>query len=50
MRSVPLSVLQGYNVGDVPNNEGDLIQSVLQNKEARFNSADLNVAYRMKVN
>ncbi|KAF5828119.1 magnesium protoporphyrin chelatase [Dunaliella salina] len=40
---------QGYNVGDVPNNEGDLIQSVLQSREARFNSADLNVAYRMKV-
>lgn len=36
-------------MGDVPNNEGDLIQSVLQDKEARFNSADLNIAYRMKV-
>lgn len=36
-------------MGDIPNNEGDLIQSVLQNKEARFNSADLNIAYRMKV-
>lgn len=40
---------QGYDVGEMPANEGELIQSVLQNKEAKFNSADLNIAYRMKV-
>lgn len=27
----------------------ELIQSVLQAKEAKFNSADLNIAYRMPV-
>lgn len=40
---------QGYDVGPIPNNETELIQSVLQSKEAKYNSADLNVAYRMKV-
>jgi hypothetical protein len=29
--------------------EMELIQSVLQAKEAKFNSADLNIAYRMPV-
>jgi hypothetical protein len=37
---------EGYDVGQLPSNEGELIQSVLQAKEARFNSSDLNVAYR----
>jgi magnesium chelatase subunit H len=41
--------VQGYDVGDMPGSEGELIQSVLNNKEAKFNSADLNVAYRMNV-
>ena len=36
-------------VGDIPNNEEALINSVLNDGEARFNSADLNVAYKMTV-
>jgi magnesium chelatase subunit H len=40
---------KGYDVGPMPMSETDLIQSVLQSKEAKFNSSDLNVAYRMKV-
>lgn len=39
----------GYNVGELPAEEGDLIKSVLNDAEARFNSADLNVAYKMSV-
>ncbi|KIY91918.1 magnesium chelatase subunit H [Monoraphidium neglectum] len=38
---------EGYNVGSLPMNETELIQSVLQAKEAKFNSSDLNIAYRM---
>ena len=37
---------EGYDVGQLPGNETELIQSVLQAKEARFNSSDLNIAYR----
>ncbi|KAK9861790.1 hypothetical protein WJX84_009539 [Apatococcus fuscideae] len=40
---------QGYDVGKLPETSDQLIQSVLQQEEARFNSADLNVAYRMGV-
>lgn len=40
---------KGYDVGDVPATEEDLIKSVLNQSEARFNSADLNIAYRMNV-
>ena len=40
---------KGYDVGDVPATEEDLIKSVLNQQEARFNSADLNIAYRMNV-
>ncbi|KAK9814827.1 hypothetical protein WJX72_012187 [[Myrmecia] bisecta] len=40
---------QGYNVGEIPADETALINSVLNQEEARFNSADLNVAYRMPV-
>ncbi|PNH11098.1 Magnesium-chelatase subunit ChlH, chloroplastic [Tetrabaena socialis] len=40
---------EGYDVGALPPNETDLIQSILTQKEARFNSADLNIAYKMKV-
>ena len=36
-------------VGTIPRNEEELIKSVLNDGEARFNSADLNVAYRMSV-
>lgn len=39
----------GYDVGQLPGNDMELIQSVLQAKEAKFNSADLNIAYRMPV-
>ena len=40
---------EGYDVGVLPGSEDELIQSVLTDKEARFNSSDLNVAYRMPV-
>jgi len=39
----------GYDVGELPDNEGDLIESVLSDKEAQFNSPDLNIAYKMSV-
>ncbi len=39
----------GYDVGKIPEEEGDLIKSVLNDETARFNSADLNVAYKMDV-
>ena len=39
----------GYDVGRLPEEEGDLIKSVLNDETARFNSADLNVAYKMDV-
>ena len=39
----------GYNVGDLPRNETELIEGVLHDKEAKFASPDLNVAYRMSV-
>ena len=41
--------IDGYNVGDLPRNEGDLIESVLHDKEAKFASPDLNIAYKMSV-
>ncbi|RMZ52027.1 hypothetical protein APUTEX25_001221 [Auxenochlorella protothecoides] len=40
---------EGYDVGDMPADEKTLMESVLNQEEARFNSADLNVAYRMSV-
>lgn len=40
---------EGYDVGPLPPSEESLIQSVLTEKEARFNSADLHIAYKMKV-
>ena len=39
----------GYNVGDLPRTDTELIESVLHDKEAKFASPDLNVAYRMSV-
>jgi magnesium chelatase subunit H len=39
----------GYDVGDAPESSGDIMQSVLADPEARYNSADMNVAYRMPV-
>ena len=44
---VPGRPQDGYNVGDLPANEEALIQQVLQQSEARYNSADLNIAYKM---
>ena len=41
--------VDGYNVGDLPRNETELIESVLHDKEAKFASPDLNIAYRMPV-
>jgi magnesium chelatase subunit H len=37
----------GYDIGDCPENEGDLINSVLNDKEAKFASPDLNIEHRM---
>lgn len=39
----------GYDIGVMPSSEDELIQSILTQKEARFNSADLNIAYKMPV-
>eukprot|EP00775_Hariotina_reticulata_P013861 gene13861-13983_t len=39
----------GYDVGELPSNDTELIQSVLTQKEAKFNSTDLNIAYKMPV-
>ena len=39
----------GYDVGEVPEDESALMQSVLNDPEAKYNSADLNVAYKMSV-
>ncbi|WIA33976.1 hypothetical protein OEZ86_007071 [Tetradesmus obliquus] len=39
----------GYDVGNLPANDMELIQSVLTQKEAKFNSTDLNIAYKMPV-
>ena len=48
---VPEQDLQkdGYDVGEIPADEGALMQSVLNDPEAKYNSADLNVAYKMPV-
>merc|ERR1719472_533158 len=40
---------EGYDVGDLPSTERELIEQVINDEEAKFNSANLNVAYRMKV-
>ena len=40
---------EGYDVGMLPLDETMLIKSVLNQTDAKFNSADLNIAYRMKV-
>ena len=36
-------------MGELPSDEGALMQSVLNDPEAKYNSADLNVAYKMPV-
>ena len=40
---------EGYNVGELPHDSEELIQQVLQDKEASWSSPDMNVAYRMPV-
>ena len=40
---------EGYDVGMLPMDDTQLIKSVLNQTDAKFNSADLNIAYRMKV-
>ena len=40
---------EGYDVGDMPEKEEDLIDSVLQDKEAKFNSPDMNIEHKMSV-
>merc|ERR1719183_1373966 len=39
----------GYEVGELPASIKDLVESVLHDKEARFASPTLNVAYKMSV-
>jgi magnesium chelatase subunit H len=36
----------GYNVGDLPEDGEKLMEEILHDKEAKYNSPDLNVAYR----
>jgi len=40
---------EGYDVGQIPFSEEALIQSVLTESSAKFNSADLAIAYKMPV-
>jgi len=40
---------EGYNVGQIPATERDLIESVCNAEEAQFNSEELNIAYKMPV-
>merc|ERR1719472_350801 len=39
----------GYDVGPLPGTDKELMESVLNDTEARYNSEDLNVAYKMSV-
>ncbi|XP_062225104.1 magnesium-chelatase subunit ChlH, chloroplastic [Phragmites australis] len=39
----------GYNIEDLPDTPEALIEEVIHDKEAQFNSPNLNVAYRMNV-
>eukprot|EP00897_Mesotaenium_endlicherianum_P008092 jgi/Mesen1/7310/ME000374S06668 len=39
----------GYNVDGLPANPELLIEDIIHDKEAKFNSPDLNIAYRMPV-
>jgi magnesium chelatase subunit H len=40
---------EGYEVGELPSDIPSLIDTILKNKEAKFDSPTLNVAYRMSV-
>eukprot|EP00894_Picocystis_sp_ML_P001751 jgi/Pico_ML_1/52268/g2997.t1 len=44
-----IPIFAGYNVGDLPATEEELIESVLHDKEAQFASPDLNIEYKMPV-
>jgi len=39
----------GYDVGEIPETPMDLVDTILQDKEAKFDSPTLNIAYRMSV-
>jgi len=41
---------EGYDVSDLPADAKGLMESILQDSNAQFNSPDLSIAYRMKVN
>jgi len=38
---------EGYDIGDAPNTKEEIMESVLNDPEARISSPELNVAYRM---
>ena len=40
---------QGYDVGTIPETPMELVDIILQDKEAKFDSPTLNIAYRMSV-
>jgi len=40
---------EGYDVGQLPDTDKELMESVLNDTEARYNSENLNVAYKMSV-
>lgn len=40
---------KGYDVGEIPADERALIESVIKDGQAQFNTADLNIAYKMSV-
>jgi len=40
---------QGYNVGEIPESSEALMDSILNDKEARIDSPEMNVEYRMSV-
>ncbi|KAL0926220.1 hypothetical protein M5K25_002432 [Dendrobium thyrsiflorum] len=40
---------EGYNVGDLPDTAETLMENIIHDKEAKFSSPNLNVAYRMSV-
>ncbi|KAG7348089.1 cobaltochelatase [Nitzschia inconspicua] len=38
---------EGYDIGDAPSTKEEIMESILNDPEARINSPELNVAYRM---
>mmetsp|Transcript_9944 Transcript_9944/g.23564 ORF Transcript_9944/g.23564 Transcript_9944/m.23564 type:complete len:1396 (-) Transcript_9944:3161-7348(-) len=41
---------EGYNVGDAPTTKEEIMESILNDPEAKISSPELNVAYRMNTN